>query len=122
MRWSTSRRISSRATGRPHKMPRKLPLDASSRRLKNAAVKRCQLKIKAAVFAYYGAVCVRCGFDDPRALTIDHEGQDGATHLKPSGERYSGEHLYRWLVRNEFPSGFRTLCANCQMIVYRESA
>lgn len=69
-----------------------------------------------AVFAHYGNVCEHCGHSDPRALTIDHINRDGHKHKKPWGGRYSGVALYRWLVVNDFPDGYQTLCANCQMV------
>ena len=72
------------------------------------------------VLNYYGNVCCRCGFDDPRALTIDHENQRGNEHKSSGGKRLTSYQLCRWLVANKFPEGFRTLCANCQFIVYHE--
>lgn len=72
------------------------------------------------VFDHYGAVCCRCGFDDTRALTVDHENQRGNEHKSPSGKRLTSYQLCRWLVANKFPEGFRVLCANCQFIVYHE--
>lgn len=76
---------------------------------------------KKAVFSHYGNECKRCGFSDARALTIDHEDQKGYKHKTASGRRITGWPLYKWLVRHGFPKGFRTLCCNCQSIVYRES-
>ena len=76
---------------------------------------------KAAVFNKYGAICVLCGFNDRRALTIDHVKQDGAKHRMPNGKRYTGPWLYRWLIKHKFPKGFRTLCCNCQTIIYQEN-
>lgn len=75
---------------------------------------------KSRVFAHYGVVCAICGFDDMRALTIDHVNQKGAAHVTPSGRRRIGQLLYRWLVANKFPTGFRTLCCNCQAIAFAE--
>ncbi len=74
---------------------------------------------KAKVFDHYGRAC-SCGFDDMRALTIDHVDQMGTAHRRPNGERYLGHKLYRWLVVNGFPEGFRTLCRNCQSIAHAE--
>lgn len=85
-----------------------------------ATQRRHYAKAKSDVFNHYGRSCARCGFDNEVALTIDHEGQKGALHRTAAGFRYAGIHLYRWLRRNGFPSGFRTLCYNCQIIVYRE--
>lgn len=73
---------------------------------------------KAAVFEHYGMVCALCGFSDMRALTIDHENQMGSNHKSLNGRRLTGEKLYRWLISNKFPPGFRTLCCNHQSIEF----
>ncbi len=44
-------------------------------------------------------------------LTIDHINNDGAAHRKEIGE--GGTNFYRWLRKNNYPLGFRTLCWNC---------
>ena len=80
-----------------------------------AHLRRCATN-REAVFKNYGEVCAPCGHSDPRALTIDHVHRDGHKHKKPWGGRYSGVALYRWLVVNNFPPGYQTLCANCQMV------
>lgn len=87
--------------------------------------KRLERNTKAAgrrkekVFAHYGKQCAICGFSDMRALSIDHVNQDGAKHTNGGGKtRLRGQLLYRWLVVNNFPDGFRTLCGNCQSIEY----
>lgn len=82
--------------------------------------KRARANYKAKVFDHYGRACSRCGFDDMRALTIDHVDQGGFDHKRSNGKRFKGAHLYRWLVWNGFPMGFRTLCCNCQSIVFAE--
>ena len=74
---------------------------------------------KSLCLAMYGRddkpVCVRCGFDDIRALCIDHIENDGKEHRK-----WVGKHIYKWLIDNNFPAGFQTLCMNCNWIKYRE--
>lgn len=44
------------------------------------------------------------------ALTIDHINGGGTRHRK------SVYHMYEWLKKNSFPSGYQVLCANCQTI------
>ncbi len=88
---------------------------------KRESQKDRRLRERIEVFTHYGQVCSECGFSDSRALTIDHTNQRGAEHKKPDGRRYTGVWLYRWLIKNGMPSGFRTLCANCQMVVYQEA-
>jgi hypothetical protein len=75
---------------------------------------------KATIMGHYGGKCKRCGFDDLRALSIDHTEQNGKKHTTLNGRRYGGMALYRWLTRNKYPKGFRVLCLNCQFIVYFE--
>ena len=55
--------------------------------------------------------CAFCGFDDIRALSIDHIDGGGAPH-----RRMTGNDVYGWLKRNGFPEGYQVLCANCQWI------
>lgn len=71
-------------------------------------------EVKATVMARYGGKCA-CpgGCDEARIefLTIDHTNGDGAAHRSES--HISGGKLYSWLIRNNFPPGFRVLCYNC---------
>lgn len=76
------------------------------------ACRESYYKAKQAVFDHYGRKCVWCGFDDPRALSIDHKDSDGADHRRKLG----GVNFYRWLVRQKFPDNFQVLCMNCQFI------
>lgn len=78
-----------------------------------------QLRLKQRVFnAYGGCVCICCGEKHMEFLSIDHIKQDGATHRKEiNGSARNGANLYRWLVRNNFPSGFRVLCMNCNFAI-----
>jgi len=79
-------------------------------------------KRKCDILTHYGngkCVCVRCGFDDIRALCIDHINGDGAKHRKQIGDGDNvkgGAYLYRWLQINKYPEGFQTLCFNCNQI------
>lgn len=75
-----------------------------------------RLKQRIAVLAHYGVggkpVCRHCGFDDVRALSIDHVHNNGSEHRKT----VRGGEFYTWLGRNNFPDGFQTLCRNCNWI------
>lgn len=70
--------------------------------------------LKAETLEHYGRgilACVVCGYYDVRALTLDH--------IQPIGQqkrRVTGLMFYRILQREGYPSGYQTLCANCQMI------
>ena len=64
---------------------------------------------------YYGGgklACVKCGFSDIRALSIDHKNNSGAMHRKKIGRTS----ICRWLRSNHYPEGYQTLCMNCQWI------
>lgn len=68
---------------------------------------------KKTVFDYYGCKCQwssGCDVTDPDMLQIDHINGDGYKHRKEIGG--GGIRMYQWLIRNNFPPGFRLLCAN----------
>lgn len=61
------------------------------------------------VFDHYGRSCACCGEDVFEFLSIDHMNNDGAKHRAEIGV----SRLYPWLIKNNFPNGFQTLCVNC---------
>lgn len=63
------------------------------------------------VFAHYGTSCACCGVTE--RLTIDHINGGGTAHREEIGG--SGHEFYAWLIRNDFPSGFQTLCMTCNL-------
>ncbi len=63
-------------------------------------------------------VCVRCGFSDIRALSIDHI-LGGGTAQKED-YKVGGNHFYTWLRKQRYPSGYQVLCMNCQFIKRHE--
>ena len=68
------------------------------------------------VFTHYsnGTMrCAHCGFNDIRALSIDHINGGGEKARRKSG---AGGQYYRWLINNNFPEGLQVLCMNCQFI------
>jgi hypothetical protein len=74
--------------------------------------RRYQANQRSAVFAFYGGEhprCECCGESHLEFLTIDHVNGDGSKHRKQIGEGA----LYNWLIKNNFPNGFRVLCMNC---------
>lgn len=76
-----------------------------------------RLDFKASILTHYGkgkCACIRCGFTDIRALSIDHIEGNGAEHRKTL--KGGSQKLYRWLFDNDFPEGYQTLCLNCQFI------
>ena len=75
-----------------------------------AAIRRWRERNRTAVFDHYGWACKCCGSTD--WLTIDHVAGDGQEHRAATGCG-SGSGMYLWLVKNEFPGGFQTLCWPC---------
>jgi len=74
--------------------------------------------LKREVVTHYGngkCACVQCGFDDIRALSIDHIAGGGANHRRQAGNK-GGATFYRWLRKNGYPPEYQTLCMNCQFI------
>jgi hypothetical protein len=72
---------------------------------------------KAEALERYGTQCTECGFSDIRALQIDHINNNGAEERKAlGGQHFSGWQFYRWLKKQGWPSGYQTLCANCNNI------
>ncbi len=57
---------------------------------------------------HYGGRCECCGEVRYEFLAIDHINGGGEKHRKKIGNK-----IARWLLRNNFPSGFRILCHNC---------
>lgn len=66
-------------------------------------------------FEHYGMSCECCSEAEELFLTIDHINNDGAEHRR----KEAGNDLYGWLVKHNFPEGFRTLCHNCNTGRYR---
>jgi len=57
---------------------------------------------------HYGGKCICCGETRYEFLAIDHIEGNGRQHrLSISGK------TSRWLIKNNFPQGFRILCHNC---------
>lgn len=82
------------------------------------------VKTKTLVMTHYSdgeCSCVLCGESRLPCLTIDHINGGGTKHRRslniPNG---GGLHFYKWLLTNNYPEGYRTLCWNCQFIVEDE--
>lgn len=69
-----------------------------------------RLKRRQLIFDHYGWKCVCCGETMPEFLTIDHINGGGTKQRKETG---GGGEFYRWLIKNNYPDGFQTLCMNC---------
>jgi len=69
-----------------------------------------RLAIRKVVISYYSGgtdVCACCGEGHIEFLSIDHIGGGGGKHRKAVGN------FYAWILREDFPPGFRVLCHNC---------
>jgi hypothetical protein len=67
---------------------------------------------KLAVMAHYSQgsnACQCCGEQNLEFLTIDHSTGDGRIHRQSLKSR----DFYGWLVRQNYPEGYRVLCMNC---------
>lgn len=71
-----------------------------------------------ALLAYGGPVCSSCGVDDPEVLNIDHIEGGGRKHRQAENIE-GGLAFYQWLKNNDYPEGFRVLCANCNWKAHR---
>lgn len=63
---------------------------------------------------HYGGnppVCECCGEQQYEFLCIDHINGGGTNHRKQL--KKEGITLYRWLIKQGFPIGYRILCSNC---------
>jgi len=79
-------------------------------------------KRKRKVLTHYGnnvLACVRCGESRLACLTIDHIHGGGRKHFARINKY--GSRFYSWLMQNNYPVGYQTLCGNCQLIKREEN-
>jgi Recombination endonuclease VII len=74
---------------------------------------RQQRKLRQKILEKYGAICVRCGFSDARALHIDHVHSNGSSELR---QGYGGGLSYYYRVLKDDTGRYQILCANCNAI------
>ncbi len=77
---------------------------------------------KRLVLTHYGngkLACVKCGESRLACLSIDHINAIGA-----KGRRgiIGGTNFYAWLIKNNYPLGYQTLCMNCQWVKRYENS
>jgi hypothetical protein len=78
----------------------------------NARTRELNRQYKRDVMDHYGGKCACCGEDRIEFLAIDHINGNGNQHRRENNLR-SGLSTYRWLIKNNYPSGFQALCHNC---------
>jgi hypothetical protein len=88
-------------------------------KLKNNS-KEYQRKRRLKILLHYSPnlICNKCGFNDVRALTIDHKNSNGSEDRKKFG---SGSAFYGWIIKRDFPEDLQVLCMNCQWIKRHEN-
>jgi hypothetical protein len=75
--------------------------------------KRKRYRRKYHILSHYSngtLACACCGEDHIEFLAIDHIEGGGTQHRKALGV---GDRFYLWLMREDYPSGYRVLCHNC---------
>ncbi len=90
------------------------------------------IELKIMILNAYGGpqcACRGCSWHNQRCvcshidvLTIDHIDNSGAKHRREmtGGDRVGGgDTTYRWLKKNNYPSGYQVLCWNCNWIKYK---
>lgn len=58
---------------------------------------------------HYGGSCYCCGESRYEFMAIDHIDGGGGAHRR----EIKSSNIHRWLIKNNFPEGFRALCHNC---------
>jgi hypothetical protein len=87
-------------------------LSGYCRRCQTAAnLARVQVLRMRAIDTLGGPVCVRCGFNDVRALTIDHRNGGGTQHRRSVKSLWS---IYKHVI--DHPEDYQVLCWNCNYI------
>lgn len=73
-------------------------------------------KLRLNALKHYGGKCMCCGFNDLTKrvnghsfLHFDHINGGGRAHVRKN------PHLAHWLTKNNYPIGFRVLCAACNI-------
>ncbi len=76
--------------------------------------RRDSARLKKECIEHYGGQCNCCNESIMQFLTIDHDGGNGNNHrISLFKHNVGGAHMYRWLKRNNYPSGYSVLCMNC---------
>lgn len=89
---------------------------SSPKQLEQRRKQRIRLKIEVLTHYCGGLPKCKCGYEDIRALSIDHTNGGGGRHRKELKEIYGHTKIYQWLKNNGYPLGFQVLCMNCQFI------
>jgi hypothetical protein len=79
----------------------------------NALQRARMARYKDAVLEHYGRACACC--QSTRNLGIDHINGGGGQHREElfGQHRRAGSRFNFWLIKNNFPPGYQTLCSPC---------
>ena len=84
----------------------------SHREQATAQVRQWRAKLRSEVIEFLGGKCTKCGFDDPRALQIDHIHGGGHRDYRSHKNQYD---FYKVILEKR-RSDLQLLCANCNWI------
>ena len=84
----------------------------NNRKKCNEIFKKYATKLRRDVIKGYGGKCVKCGFNDKRALQIDHVNGGGTKERK----LLSNHQIFLRIKKENFPTQYQILCANCNSI------
>jgi hypothetical protein len=76
-------------------------------------LRRLRLSRKMRIIELFGGKCVRCGFDDWRALQVDHVRGGGYQEVK---KHKHPDDYYKFIEENATSGRYQLLCANCNWI------
>jgi hypothetical protein len=85
--------------------------------VKRARDRRNHAQLRQQVLDLMGDCCVRCGFNDPRALHVDHIEGGGLQERREIGNVAA---LLRKVLKDQ-GRGYQILCANCNCIKAAEN-
>lgn len=75
--------------------------------------RRARLRLTCLVHYSGGKMeCACCGIKETMFLSIDHIAGGGDKHRRSLFGKWRGA-MYHWLIENNFPTGYRVLCFNC---------
>ena len=72
-------------------------------------------KCRKAILDLLGNHCIRCGFDDVRALQVDHI-KGGGSKERKAWKGGNNFYLLKEILNNGWEGKYQLLCANCNWI------
>ena len=84
--------------------------NAKKEAIRRSPPSESKVALRKEMFAVYGDRCCQCGETDRDVLQLDHVNGGGTEHRRKVGNSVS------WAKKHGWPSAFRVLCANCNML------